>query len=92
MLLNLLNPKLPLFFLAFLPQFVPAHDPHASVLLAGLGAVFVAMTFAVFAVYAVFAGTARRAIIESPRALRVMRRLFAASFAALGVRLAFENA
>jgi len=91
-LINLLNPKLPLFFVAFLPQFVPARDPHATLLLAELGAVFVAMTFAVFAVYAVFAGTARRAIIESPRALGVMRRLFAASFAALGVRLAFEKA
>jgi threonine/homoserine/homoserine lactone efflux protein len=91
-LLNLLNPKLPLFFVAFLPQFVPAGDPHATLLLAELGAVFVAMTFAVFAVYAVFAGTARRAIVESPRALRVMRRLFAGSFAALGFRLAFEKA
>jgi threonine/homoserine/homoserine lactone efflux protein len=91
-ILNLLNPKLPLFFVAFLPQFLPAGDPHATVRLAGLGAVFTAMTFGVFAVYALFAGTARRAIIESPRALRMMRRLFAASFAALGVRLAFEKA
>jgi threonine/homoserine/homoserine lactone efflux protein len=91
-LLNLLNPKLPLFFVAFLPQFVPAGDLHPTLLLAEFGAVFVAMTFAVFAVYAVFAGAARRAIVESPRALRVMRRIFAASFAALGVRLAFERA
>ena len=52
-LLNLLNPKLPLFFVAFLPQFVPAGDPHATLVLAQLGGVFVAMTFAVFAVYAV---------------------------------------
>jgi threonine/homoserine/homoserine lactone efflux protein len=91
-LLNLLNPKLPLFFVAFLPQFVPADDPHATVLLAELGIVFVAMTFAIFAAYALFAGAARRAIVESPRALRVMRRVFAASFAALGLRLAFEKA
>ncbi|HEV8460866.1 MAG TPA: LysE family translocator [Gaiellaceae bacterium] len=91
-LLNLLNPKLPLFFVAFLPQFVPRGDSHATLLLAELGVVFVAMTFAVFATYAVFAGAARRAIVESPRALRVMRRLFAASFAALGLRLAFERA
>jgi threonine/homoserine/homoserine lactone efflux protein len=49
------------------------------------------MTFVVFGIYAIVAGTARRAIVESPRALRVMRRLFAASFTALGFRLAFEN-
>ena len=91
-LLNLLNPKLPLFFVAFLPQFVPAGDPHATLVLAQLGGVFVAMTFAVFAVYAVFAGTLRRTIAESPRALTLMRRIFAGSFAALGARLALQRA
>lgn len=91
-LLNLLNPKLPLFFVAFLPQFVPAGDPHATLVLAQLGGVFVAMTFVVFAVYAVFAGTLRRTIAESPRALTLMRRIFAGSFAALGARLALQRA
>jgi threonine/homoserine/homoserine lactone efflux protein len=91
-LLNLLNPKLPLFFVAFLPQFVPSGDPHATLVLAQLGGVFVAMTFAVFAVYAVFAGTLRRTIAESPRALTLMRRIFAGSFAALGARLALQRA
>jgi threonine/homoserine/homoserine lactone efflux protein len=91
-LLNLLNPKLPLFFVAFLPQFVPVGDPHATLVLAQLGAIFVAMTFAVFAVYAVFAGVLRRSIVESPRALTLMRRIFAGSFALLGARLAVQRA
>jgi len=91
-LLNLLNPKLPLFFVAFLPQFVPAGEPHATLTLMKLGAVFVAMTFGVFATYALFAGAARRAILGRPRVLLAIRRIFAASFAALGARLALEHA
>src|SRR3954453_743840 len=50
-LVNLLNPKLTIFFFAFLPQFVPTDDPHALARLLGLSAVFMAMTFAVLAGY-----------------------------------------
>lgn len=91
-LLNLLNPKLPMFFLAFLPQFVPADaaDPRARLVTLGLG--FVAMTFAVFLGYALAAGMVRRAILASPRAMAWLRRAFALSFAALGVKLALERA
>lgn len=89
-LLNLLNPKLPLFFVAFLPQFLPVGA--APSLLVELGLAFSTMTFATFAGYAALAAGGRQAILSSPSVLRWMRRVFAASFAALGLRLAMERA
>ena len=89
-LLNLLNPKLPLFFMAFLPQFMtPGAEPG---LLAELGAGFSAMTFAVFMGYAALAASGRNALLASETAMRWLRRLFAASFAALGLKLAVARA
>ena len=89
-LLNILNPKLPLFFVAFLPQFLPADAGLAQ--LATLGAGFTAMTFLTFLLYAVIAASGRNAILSSPRLVQWMKRAFAASFAALGLRLAMERA
>ena len=90
-LLNLLNPKLTIFFLAFLPQFVEpgAADPLAQLLL--LSAVFMGMTFAVFAVYGLLAHAFRRLVIESETVQQWLRRGFAAAFAALGARLALSE-
>ena len=87
-LLNILNPKLTIFFLAFLPQFVdPASDhPLAHLLL--LSAVFMAMTFVVFVIYGVLAHAFRRFVIESRRVQNVLRYGFSTAFAALAARLA----
>ncbi len=88
-LLNILNPKLPLFFVAFIPQFVPAGSPVGLLTELGLG--FTAMTFVVFMFYAVLAATGRQYLLKSETAMNWMRRAFAASFAALGVKLATEG-
>ncbi|MEL7554142.1 LysE family translocator [Pseudomonas protegens] len=90
-LLNILNPKLTLFFLAFLPQFI-AHDgsdPIPQMLL--LSSVFMAMTFFVFVLYGLLANLFRTAVIESPQVQNWLRRSFAASFAGLGLNLAFAQ-
>lgn len=90
--LNLLNPKLPMFFMAFLPQFIPAGTPHATAMLVELGLAFVAITGLVMAGYALAAGWLRSRVVESPRVMLWLRRVFAASFAGLGAKLALERA
>ena len=88
---NLLNPKLTIFFFAFLPQFVSASGASATVQMLWLSAVFMAMTFVVFAVYGVIAGTLRDRVLSRPRLVDRIRKTFAASFALLGARLAVES-
>ena len=87
-LLNILNPKLTIFFLAFLPQFVQPTGPEPLVQMLLLSAVFMAMTFGVFVVYGLIAHVFRKIVIESQRVQRWMRYSFAAVFAALGAKLA----
>jgi threonine/homoserine/homoserine lactone efflux protein len=91
LLLNILNPKLTLFFLAFLPQFVPADAAHPLATLLGLSGVFMAMTFAVFVVYGLLAHAFRRSVIESSTVQAWLQRSFAAAFAGLGLKLALSE-
>jgi threonine/homoserine/homoserine lactone efflux protein len=90
-LINILNPKLTIFFFAFLPQFVSTGDAHASLRMLELSAVFMLVTFAVFAVYGVFAAAVRKHIISRPRVLTWMRRAFGGAFFALAGRLALTD-
>jgi threonine/homoserine/homoserine lactone efflux protein len=90
-LLNILNPKLSIFFLAFLPQFVAPDAPSPLLHMGLLNAVFMAMTFAVFVVYGALANAFRRAVIESPRVQAGLRRTFAGAFAGLGAHLALTD-
>jgi threonine/homoserine/homoserine lactone efflux protein len=87
-LANLLNPKLTLFFFAFLPQFVPAHAPNQLGTMLTLSAAFMAMTFAVFALYGVLAAAVRHHLIDRPRIALRIRRAFAGSFVLLSAKLA----
>ncbi|MBG9388624.1 LysE family translocator [Caenimonas aquaedulcis] len=90
-LINILNPKLTIFFLAFLPQFVDPARGDALVQLLVLSAVFMAMTFAVFVVYGVVAHAFRAVVMESARVQGWLRNGFAAAFAGLGAKLALTD-
>ena len=90
-LINILNPKLSIFFLAFLPQFIAAGESHPLMRMLELSAVFMGMTLAVFVVYGLFAAGVRDHIVTRPKAMRWLRRAFAGGFAALGARLAFAE-
>ena len=90
-LINVLNPKLSIFFYAFLPQFIAADEPHPLARLLEMSAVFMLMTFVVFALYGLFAAAVRDRIISRPKVLAWLRRSFAAGFAVLGARLALSE-
>lgn len=91
-LINILNPKLSIFFLALLPPFLTGNPATATFEMVTLGAVFMAMTLAVFVVYGAFAAAARDYLLQSATVMRWLNRGFAAVFAALAGRLALERA
>lgn len=91
-LINILNPKLSIFFLALLPPFLSGNPASAATEMALLGVVFMVMTFAVFVLYGAFAAAARKRLLGSARIMTWLSRSFAAIFAALAGRLALERA
>jgi len=90
-LINILNPKLSIFFLAFLPQFVSpkASWPLGEMLL--LSAIFMGMTLFFFILYGLAANSLRGYVAKSPRSFGMLKRSFAAIFALLGLRLALAQ-
>ena len=90
-LINILNPKLSIFFLAFLPQFVGTDEAHPLASMVMLSGVFMLLTFVVFAGYGLFAARVRDRVISRPRVMMWIRRTFAAAFVALGARLALAG-
>ena len=87
-LINILNPKLSIFFLAFLPQFIPVETKHPTLSMIFLAAVFMLMTFVVFVGYGLFSAGIRHHLISRPAIMIWVRWLFAAAFASLGLKLA----
>jgi threonine/homoserine/homoserine lactone efflux protein len=90
-LINILNPKLSIFFFAFLPQFVRSDDPAPLSHMLLLSGAFMLLTFVVFVGYGLFAASVRSHVISRPRVLAWMRRTFAAAFVALGAKLALAE-
>lgn len=90
-LINILNPKLSIFFVAFLPQFIPTGEARPLLRMLELSGVFMVMTFVVFAIYGLFAAAMRDRVISRPAVMTWMRRTFATAFVALGARLAFSE-
>ena len=91
-LINILNPKLSIFFLALLPPFLSGQSGTATLEMSVLGAIFMALTLVVFIGYGLFASTARNFILGSATIMRWLNRGFAAVFSALAARLALEQA
>ena len=89
--LNVLNPKLSIFFVAFLPQFIAADEASPMARMLELSGVFMAMTFIVFALYGLFAAAMRDKVVSRPAVMAWLRRTFAAAFVALGAKLALTE-
>jgi threonine/homoserine/homoserine lactone efflux protein len=90
-LINILNPKLSIFFFAFLPQFVSPHEPSPVLRMIELSLIFMLLTFIVFGCYGVLAASVRQHVLSRPRFMTWLRRAFAGAFVALGVKLAFSE-
>jgi threonine/homoserine/homoserine lactone efflux protein len=89
--INILNPKLSIFFLAFLPQFINPNLTSTSSQTLILGTIFMAMTIVIFIGYGLCASLLRQKVLNSPRILKAIKWCFASIFMALGVRLALSE-
>ena len=90
-LVNVLNPKLTLFFFAFLPQLLDASPGLLDVKLIELGGIFMLMTLAVFAVYAIASAALRDLVLAAPVARRWIERAFGAILIGFAAKLAFTD-
>ena len=90
-IINLLNPKLTLFFLSFLPQFIPSTSNNIAIPMIHLSIVFMVMTLLVFILYGVLAGSISAVVRKRKRIMRNIERCFSIIFASLAIKLAFSE-
>ena len=90
-LINILNPKLSIFFLAFLPLFVSPDSASPALQMLILSGLFMLMTLVVFIMYGLLATSVRRYVVNSAKITGFLQKSFAAIFAALGLRLALTE-
>ena len=90
-LINILNPKLTIFFFTFLPLFIAPNTISPTTELFLLSLVFMVLTLVVFVLYGILASRVRTYVVHSPRTIVWLRRSFAAMFAGLGIRLALAE-
>lgn len=90
-LINILNPKLTLFFFTFLPLFVSTQATSPTQQMLGLSAVFMAMTLVIFVLYGILASVISAYVINSPKAIKRMQRSFALVFAVMAAKLALSE-
>ena len=88
---NVLNPKTALFFLAFLPQFVDPNAPHPALQVAFLGLLFGALGLVTDSIWAIATGTAGGLLRSSRRFLRAQRYVAGSVYIGLGVATAFAG-
>jgi len=88
---NILNPKVMLFFIAFLPQFVNAGAGHIPAQMLLLAAIFILQALAIFSVVALFSGMVGAFFQRKKSAAATMNRLAGSAFIALGIRIALPQ-
>ena len=90
-LINLLNPKLTLFFFSFLPQYVSSNSQNYTIECIMYGFAFMLLTFAVFIGYGMLAGTTKKFMINSPKCINLIQKLFGILFIIFAIQLAFSS-
>lgn len=89
--INLLNPKLTIFFFAFLPLFVSPNSASPSLEMVVLSVVFMSMTLIIFVLYGILASGIRAYLINSSKMIKRFQQIFAVIFAAFAVKLALSE-
>jgi len=90
-IMNLINPKISIFFLAFLPQFVSPENGFVTMQVITLGSMFIMATIVVFGAVAFMGGALRDFLVRSPKAQTIMNKTSGVVLASLAIRLALTG-